>query len=254
MESSLNNLHPLERFSDRVQNYVKYRPSYPGVIVDFFESQLGLQKTMMIADVGSGTGLFSELLLKEDYKVFCVEPNAEMRHYAELTLSRYPGFSSIDGRAEETRLPDHAIDFITVIQSFHWMNPTETKVEFRRILKSNGKIIIAWILAKQNTPFLHEYEEIRKTFGIDYKAVERANENILIDFYDPHAIGKKIFHHSRSLDFENLKGQLISASFIPLPGHPKYENMITELTRIYKKYQYNGFVTMEYEIPVFWNI
>src|SRR5580698_6852645 len=116
-------LHPTTRFSNRVENYVKYRPSYPDLIVPFLEEHIALRKNQRIADIGSGTGLFSELFLKNGYEVTGIEPNHEMRKAAEAKLAKYPGFTSRDHRAEQTGLRSGSVDLITVAQAFHWMEP-----------------------------------------------------------------------------------------------------------------------------------
>ena len=135
MTTALAALQPTKRFSNRVENYVKYRPSYPAEIIPFFENTLGIRLDMSITDIGSGTGLFSEPLLKKGYRVICLEPNDEMRKAGENYLGHYPGFLSSNQRAEETGLEEGSIDLITVAQAFHWMDPIATKKEFFRILR-----------------------------------------------------------------------------------------------------------------------
>ena len=183
MLSQLEALHPTTRFSNRVDNYVKYRPSYPGEIVPFLENSIGLNKEQRIADIGSGTGIFSELFLKNGYHVIGIEPNEDMRHAAEHHLSQYTGFSNLDQRAEQTGLNDQSIDLITVAQAFHWMEPGATKNEFQRILKPGGHILLAWNLRLHNTPFLKEYETLKQRFGIDYKLSKRADEETIGHFF-----------------------------------------------------------------------
>jgi SAM-dependent methyltransferase len=253
MNDKLNRLNPTERFNNRVENYLKFRPHYPEELFSFLETQLKLDSRMKLADIGSGTGLFAEPLLKKGYAIYCIEPNDEMRSAAEKHLSIYPGFISIDNRAEHTGLEPNSIDCIIVAQAFHWMNPIETKQEFSKILKDNGKIIICWILAMEDTEFLEKYEGIRKTFGIEYTATKRADESVLREFYSPQNMNSKIFYHKIKMDFEKLKGHLLSASFIPQRGHGSFNVMIDSLQELFDKYNENGFIEMKYQTIVFWN-
>ena len=67
------------RFSDRVENYVRYRPGYPAEVIQELESECGLMASHVIADVASGTGIWTRMLLENGNPVFGVEPNGEMR-------------------------------------------------------------------------------------------------------------------------------------------------------------------------------
>src|SRR5450432_356993 len=123
MSKALNDLDPTGRFSNRADNYAKYRPTYPPALIACLEEQLGLRKGRQVADIGSGTGIFTELLLLKGCPVTGVEPNAAMRRAAEGRLAAYERFYSLEGRAEQTGLADRSIDLITVAQAFHWMEP-----------------------------------------------------------------------------------------------------------------------------------
>ncbi len=253
MDPVLESLHPTGRFTNRVDNYVKYRPSYPAEIISFFENTLGLYKEARIADIGSGTGLFSEPLLKRGYQVTCIEPNDEMRRAGEKRLCQYPGFVSRNHRAEQTGLRSHTVDLITVAQAFHWMDPQTARKEFQRILKPEGYIVLAWNVRLKNSAFLRQYDELKVQFGIDYKAVNRADEDTITTFFEPRKTCREIFPNIQLLDFEALKGQLLSMSYIPLPGHPAYDDMINQLVNIFVQHNDNGLVKMEYETRLYWN-
>jgi len=253
MDSNLTVLTPLTRFSNRAENYARYRPSYPEAIVPFLEEQLGLKTGQRIADIGSGTGLLSELLLKRGYSVVCIEPNDEMRKAGEKRLSHYLGFSSRGRKAESTGLKSHSLDLVTVAQAFHWMEPVATKKEFTRILKPGGHIVLGWNMRQKNTAFLEEYENLKINFGIDYNPINRVNEETIKEFFYPHTTAVKSFPNIQWLDFDSLKGQLLSSSYIPLPGHPSYDTMISTLVSLFVQHNENGFVKMEYQTKLYWN-
>ena len=115
-------LDPTKRFSNRVENYLKYRPRYPAAIIPLLESECGLTPETLVADVGSGTGFLTELFLKHGNRVLGVEPNAEMRSAGERLLAKYPTFCSVNAMAEATTLADSSIDLIIAGQAFHWFD------------------------------------------------------------------------------------------------------------------------------------
>ncbi len=131
----LKELNPKGRFSNRVENYAKYRPYYPAEIIKFLNTTIGLTKGDIIADIGSGTGIFSKLFLDNGNEVYGIEPNAEMRSAGEKYLINHTNFYSIDASSEYTKLESESVDIITSGQAFHWFEPEPTKKEFLRILK-----------------------------------------------------------------------------------------------------------------------
>ena len=129
---------PTARFSSRVEDYIRYRPGYPAVIMDWLMRNCGLTAHARIADIGSGTGILSRMFLHFGCQVFGVEPNKDMRLAAERLLAGVKGFHSVDGRAEATTLPAGSVDFVTAGQAFHWFDPGPTRAEFRRLLTPGG--------------------------------------------------------------------------------------------------------------------
>lgn len=252
MNNPLERLQPTERFSERVENYTRYRPSYPEEVIPFIQQTTGLQKDPVIADIGSGTGIFSKMLLEHPYKVYCVEPNQQMREEAEKNLVRYPNFTSVNGKAEQTFLPGRSIDLITVAQAFHWMQPGEAKKEFLRILKPNGHIVLLWNIRLTDTVFSQAFEELKIQFGTDYQATRMVKEKDIPGFFLPGSFLQKDFYQSQVLDYEGLKGQLLSTSYVPLTGTP-YEQMIVALEDLFDRYHENGSVKIEYETKVYVN-
>ena len=113
---------PTQRFSSRVDNYVRYRPGYPSAVIDLLRKECGLTPNSVIADVASGTGIFTRMLLENGNRVFGVEPNLEMRKAGEEYLAAYPNFTSVAGTAEATTLADHSVDFVTAAQAAHWFD------------------------------------------------------------------------------------------------------------------------------------
>jgi len=252
MTDPLEQLNPTSRFSNRVDNYAKYRPSYPEQIIPYLEQTLGLTKEWTIADIGSGTGIFSELLLKKGYHVLGVEPNDGMREEAEKKLAGYPAFTSIHGKAEETALAAQSIHLITIAQAFHWMSRDACKKEFQRILIPGGFIVLIWNVRLTPTPFLKAFEELKIKYGTDYKASRMVNEKEIAAFFEPKPLSKIYIGHAQVVDYESLKGHLLSSSYIPLEGEQE-KHMMEELKDMFNTYNENGFVKIEYEAYVYVN-
>ncbi|HEV2455735.1 MAG TPA: class I SAM-dependent methyltransferase [Verrucomicrobiae bacterium] len=246
-------LNSKSRFSNRVENYVRYRPGYPAEIITLLRNECGLAPNSVVADIGSGTGKLSELFLNAGCRVFGVEPNKEMREAGERM--NHPNFTSVDASAEETTLPAHSVDFITAGQAFHWFDRDRCRAEFLRILKPGGRVVIVWNDRRDDTtPFLVAYELLLEEFGTDYAQAHhrRADKPEVIRAFfgiEPHF---KNFHNVQHFDFEGVKGRLLSSSYAPVAGQPKYEEMLVALKRIFDAHQKNGIVAFEYDTHVYY--
>ncbi|NQX65202.1 class I SAM-dependent methyltransferase [Paenibacillus alba] len=244
-----------ERFSNRVDVYVKYRPTYPAAMLDYLYSVVGLSQGSTVADVGAGTGIFSSLLLARGSNVIAVEPNQAMRLAAEQKLNTEAKFQAVGGAAEATGLSDQSVDFIVCAQSFHWFDRAATQAEFRRILKPGGKVVLIWnSRLTEGTPFLEAYEQLLLTFGTDYEQVKHKNisADSLAQFFKQGGMKQAQFTMGQALDLEALKGRLLSSSYSPLPGHANYEPMIAEIEAIFDRTQQEGVVHFDYETLVYW--
>ncbi len=242
-----------ERFSNRVENYIKYRPGYPNEIIDFLTEKINYRSDWKIADIGSGTGILSKLFLENGNKVLGVEPNEEMRKAGEHQLKNYPNFISINGSSENAGIDSDKIDLIVAGQAFHWFNVEKSKKEFKRILYKNGYVILIWNNRKtDSSEFLRNYEELLINHSVDYQLVDHknVNERILNEFFNEYEL--KIFNNFQDFDFEGLKGRLLSSSYAPMPGHPKYIPMINQLEVIFNKNKVDGKVKFEYNTELYY--
>lgn len=242
------------RFSNRVENYVKYRPGYPAAVLTHMQELCSLTPDSIVADIGSGTGILSELFLKNGNRVLAVEPNREMHEAGERLLRRYPQFQSVNGAAETTTLEDHSVDFVTAGQAFHWFDPKKCRREFYRILKPGGWLVVMWNDRRTTTsPFLVAYEEFLLAHGTDYREVSEKypDETRMKLFFEPNHCVRRLFDNHQTFDFEGLKGRVLSASYVPAEGHSRYNAMIAALQALFEKFQVNGWVTFEYDTHLY---
>lgn len=243
----------VERFSNRVANYVKYRPGYPAEVLDLFCSEMNLHRKSVIADLGSGTGLSAKLFLENGNHVYGIEPNAAMRAAAGEYLKKFPNFESINGTAEETTLPDNSVDFVIAAQAFHWFDPEQTRHEIQRITKRNGHIALIWNERQlDSTPFLRNYEKLLKKFANDYNAVRHDNiTEEKLDVFFGKQFRRKTFENRQVFDFEGLSGRLLSSSYMPAQDDERFEPMSAELRDVFAKHAEGGKITVFYDTNVF---
>jgi len=246
---------PTSRFSNRVDNYIKYRPSYPSQVLEHLEAECGLTPESLIADVGSGTGILTRLFLDHQNDVYAVEPNTEMRRAAESFLKDAPHFHSINATAEETPLTADYFDFILAGQAFHWFDRDRAKTEFQRILKPQGWVVLIWNERKiDSTPFLVAYEEMLLEFATDYQEINHTNISSVdfAQFFEPHPVRNHTIPNSQTFDFPALKGRLLSSSYCPHQEEPGYEDIMKCLREIFERNETNGTVSFEYDTNLFY--
>ena len=242
-------INPTLRFSNRVENYVKYRPGYPTGIVDTLTKECGLNPNSVVADIGSGTGILSELFLKNGNRVFGIEPNRAMREAGEQLLGKNHAFTSVNGTAEATGLADCSVDFVTAGQAFHWFDRERARKEFARILKPSSWVALIWNERLTDTsPFLRAYEDLLQRHGTDYAAVDHRNvdTDAITAFFAPQPFTLRKFENRQVFDYDGLKGRLLSSSYTPEPGHPNHPPMLDALRALFDKHQINGKVSFDY--------
>jgi SAM-dependent methyltransferase len=245
------NTEPTQRFSSRVDNYSRFRPRYPKEILEILKQQCGLTPAFIIADVASGTGMFTRLLLENGNHVFGVEPNAEMRQAGEEYLANYPNFTSLAGAAEETSLPDHSVDLITCAQAAHWFDRDKALSEFHRILRPGGYLVLIWNDRRIDaTAFARDYEQLLLKYGTDYGEVKR-RDKASTEFFGSINHKKRVLRNFQDLDYAGLEGRLLSSSYTPQSAHATYAPMKAALKHIFDGHQIGGRVRMEYDTKLY---
>jgi SAM-dependent methyltransferase len=241
------------RFSDRVENYICYRPGYPAEALQALRTECGLRPDHVIADIASGTGIWTRMLLENGNPVFGIEPNTDMRQAGERLLAGFPRFRSVEGKAEATNLPDHSVDFVTAAQAAHWFDRARARREFARILKPAGWLVLLWNERLiDTTPFLRAYDDLLLAYGTDYEEVrhERTTDAVN-EFFDPLPYQERTFPMRQDFDYAGLEGRLLSSSYAPGRGHPKHEPMLAGLRDIFSAHAIGGRVAFDYTTRVY---
>ncbi len=243
-----------DRFSHTVENYVKYRPRYPREIIAILKRECGLNQQSVVADIGSGTGILTELLLNENYRVFAVEPNEAMREAAEKQLKAYAKFYSVNASAEETTLEDHRIDLVVVAQAFHWFDQEKAKKEFSRILQPTGFVGLLWNLRDTDaSSFMKAYDDLFVEFGTDYKEVnaERVDDESIKKFFAPTPVQIHIMPNKQVMKWDAFKGRLLSASYVPKEDDKNFLPMLERAEEIFSRYQKDGVIEFIYQTKLY---
>ena len=240
-----------ERFSKRSEGYLKYRAGYSPALLDFLKMGCGLTRQCVVADVGSGTGLLAELLLRNGNKVYGIEPNREMREAAERVLRCYPGFESLAARAESTTLASSSVDLVTVGRALHWFDYHKALSEFARIVKPQGWVVIVWLKTKTSTPMLAEYEELLLAYASEHrgkKRIQREMESRLL----AEGFKNKTVDCQWTFNFDQLKGHTLSLSVSPDVGHPNHAPLINGIKALFQKYQVDDRLAFDYETRIYY--
>ena len=242
-----------ERFNNRSENYDRYRPSYPSELLNLLKKVVDLGPNSIVADIGSGTGLLAETILRSGCKLFCIEPNEEMRNLAIRKLGKKSNCSILEGRAENTSLPGNSIEIITVGQAFHWFEPKETKREFNRILKKGGQVVLVWNTRRKSSgEFNPEYERVVKQYSRKYHSsgFEAVDMEVMKEFYNGKFYSYKIKNDQR-LDLSGLFGRYFSSSYALSETDSTVESLRKGLTEAFNRNEIDGYVTIEYETDIF---
>jgi ubiquinone/menaquinone biosynthesis C-methylase UbiE len=238
---------PTSLFSGRVENYIKYRPGYSLTLLELLRSSYGLTPESVIVDMGSGTGILTELFLKNGNPVFAIEPNDEMRSAAEKLLGSYPKFTSVGARAEASTLSAHSVDFVTVGQAFHWFDRPAAKVEFIRILKPDGWVVLAWNGARTDTPFLKDYDEFWRTTLKGARGTREEENDDVTTFFGGPVERLLLDGVHQDMDFEQFTGRVLSISMSVQPGEPGHEAFMGKVRRMFERHQVNSQVRISYD-------
>ena len=250
----MTGLDPTGRFSSRVDDYIRYRPSYPREVVETLARECGLSEDSVVADIGSGTGFLSRLFLDFGYSVIGAEPNQEMREAGERILESYPKFASREGRAEATGLQGASVDLVAAGQAFHWFDAAVARAEFRRILREPRWVALVWNERLESGDFLVGYERLLQRYSSDYAKVDhrRIDARRITDFFEHREWKLATFPNVQRFDWIGLRGRLESSSYAPRQGDANYEPLMGGMRELFDEYQAGGMVDFTYDTNLYY--
>ena len=246
-------MNSTERFSDRVDNYVKYRPGYPPEMLELFRDVLGIVPRDVVCDIGSGTGISAKVFLENGNTVIGVEPNDAMREASLRFLAEFDRFLAVKGTAEATTLADDSVDLIIAAQAFHWFRPADARKEFERIGRKDARLALIWNDRLLDADDLHRgYEQLLLKYGTDYAAVRHDNikPEQLNEIFAEDARHVS-FRNVQTLDLDGLRGRMLSSSYVPNASDERFSAMIAELEELFAKHAENGRIKLLYRTDVF---
>lgn len=236
-----------DRFTGRVADYERYRTRYPAQVIDILSERCGLTREAQVADIGAGTGMLSELFLEYGNSVVAIEPNDEMRAGSERLAQAWPGLLVKRGTAEATGLEDASVDYVVAGRAFHWFDPEPAKLEFKRILRPGGWVVLVTnSRVRDDSPQSLDYETLLREHGIDYKENRERYEIApkINTFFAGGEMFRKEISGEQRLTLEDLIGLTQSLSVSPLPGDPRYPGMQKALDEFFSKWEREGTVVI----------
>lgn len=247
-DAKLHELNPTGRFSDRVEDYKRFRPSYPAAAIDAILHRLGDPSRLIAADIGAGTGISTRLLADRGVRVLAVEPNAAMRSGAEP----HARIEWRDGKAERTGLADACVALVVSAQAYHWFEPVAAVREFARVLRRPGRLALMWNERDRRDALTRGYTEAilavggehpAETRDIDFKPVTA--EGLFVNFRRVETLNEQ------ALDLPGLIGRATSASYAPKQG-PRFAELVRLLTALHTRHAgRDGLVRMMYRTEVY---
>lgn len=233
-----------EKFSGRAEIYSAARPSYPDSLFDYLKSELGVNENTVFADIASGTGKFTEPLVKMGCTVYAVEPNGDMRRQAEQLLGGCNHFISVNAGAENTGLPDASVDYISAAQAFHWFDPQLFAAECKRILKPEGKVIILYNMRDEKAPLTVRLAEVCRRLCPHFKGFGGGNTNAALEDFFSGGFKELSFENDLYYSRKSFVQRMLSASYAPLEDAPDYSAFVKELESLFDEFAQNGVLLM----------
>lgn len=258
--------HPtVTRYTGKAQSYARFTPTFPPEIVQALRVEAGWGPDTHVADVGSGTGSFTRLLLDARMTAYAIEPNAAMRQEAERALGHEPRFHSIAGSAEQTMLPGRAVDGITCAQSFHWFEVSRTVPEFRRIIRPGGTVGLIWFQQRNGaSQFEDAYQALLAARCPDRsRFADLSNLKDLADsstgtagrsswspsrVFGGAAVREHHFVGEDEISLEILKDRTDSLSYTPPSGTPEHADLMARIEDLFAAHAVDDVVHQNFDV------
>ena len=229
-----------EKFTGKADVYDKFRPSYPDKLIDWLYEKTGAKS---VADIGAGTGIFTQCLSSKPWKITAVEPNPDMLEILFQNIGKGSALEIVNASAENTGIPAGTIDLVTAAQAFHWFDKEKFKAECQRIFSEKGRLAVAWnnhapsdIMSERNRIF-------DKYCGMSNSVAGGVTQVDLKVYFSR----MEVLHleNNMNMNEEQFIGYSLSHSYSIKADNANYEKFVDELKNVFMKFNHNGIV----EIP-----
>ena len=220
-----NNTH-----ENKANSYDLGRPDYPNEFFNYLYNEIGFTKNDIIADIGCGTGKVTRHFLERGNTVVAIEPDGNMLKIANERLGIYPNFTSFQKTAEATGIKTGAIDHIFCGNAYHWFDRKQVVLEFQRILRTDGKIVLTE-LSSGPTAYEDELSRIIYNFKKSVPNMDRSPPFISGMFLE------KEFSYEIFQTFEMFLHGMLSVSFTPSVLDMEYEPFCKAIKDLFDKYK-----------------
>jgi SAM-dependent methyltransferase len=234
-----------EIFSGKAELYGKNRPAYPKEIVYFISTFI--KGADVVADIGAGTGIFTEMLCHLGCNLIAVEPNTDMLMRASENLRDYDNLTLVKSTAEETLLADKSVDLVTAAQSFHWFEPEKFRNECKRILRVNGRVMLMWNTADYSTDIIKERNEIAAKYCAEFAKREKQpsplkgnSDDIITFFGGENEYESYLLRNDLEFDCDGYVGYELSHSYAPKEGDKNFKAYTAALKSFFDSYSEGG--------------
>lgn len=232
------------RFDGKGEIYSKARPKYAAALFEYLKNVLNVPSGSVFADIGSGTGIFTGPLLSCGWKVYAVEPNADMRRKAEERLSHIEGFISVDGSDAGTKLPDCSVDFVSAAQAFHWFDTEAFGKECRRVLRPGGKVMIVYNFRDPNAACTKALAELRHRYSPEFRGFSNGiNDEKCKAFF----VGECTVFCADNTQYYDRQGyidRVLSSSYSLSGSDRRYSEYLTDIGHIFDNFSANGIIAV----------
>jgi ubiquinone/menaquinone biosynthesis C-methylase UbiE len=140
--------------------YDVFAPQANARLIAAFVRLSGLAPGARVADLGCGSGVFTELLRQEGYKSVGLDISPKL---VELGRTKYPGLELIEGDAENLPFEDASLDGVLLSGLVHhFPDPRGLAAEVYRVLKPGGRFVafdpnrmnpFMWLYRDRASPF-----------------------------------------------------------------------------------------------------
>lgn len=235
------------RFSGKGEIYAKARPKYAAGFFDYLKNTLGIPAGSAFADIGAGTGIFAEQLLDCGYRVFAVEPNADMRRKAEEKLFQNPNFISVIGSDGNMNLPGKSVDYVTAAQAFHWFDAEAFRRESRRVLKPGGKVILVYNARDVKAGCIKALASLHSRYNPEFHGFSNGmSHEKYVNFFTGTC---DVFRtdNTQIYDRKSYVNSVLSSSYALKEDDARYAEYLKDINEIFDTFSVDGFIAIPTE-------